>query len=63
MAKWTIDRYQRRWLLPLKELCKVCGQPDSVGDCDHRKLRSSEVETLGGRLPNFEPKPGKKGKR
>ncbi len=49
--KTKTDIYNRKWNLPKKELCPTCGQPDSVGDCNHKKLKNKEVILLGGELP------------
>ena len=42
------DRYGRGWKLPKNELCPKCGQPDSCGDCNHKKLSKADVIKLGG---------------
>lgn len=38
------DKYGRDWKLPKKELCKICGQPDSCGNCNHKKLRKEDLK-------------------
>lgn len=43
------DRYGRTWRLPKGELCPECGQPDSCGDCNHKKLPLDKVKELGGK--------------
>ena len=40
------DKFGVIWNLPKKELCLICGQPDSVGDCNHKKLSKKDVEFL-----------------
>jgi hypothetical protein len=50
--KSKIDKYNRIWNLPKRELCIKCGQPDSSGDCNHKRLNNSDVIELGGKLPN-----------
>jgi len=45
------DRYGRIWPFPKNELCPECGQPDSVGDCNHERLSDEDVQTL---LPDSE---------
>jgi len=42
------DKFGRTWKLPKKELCPKCGQPDSCGDCNHKRLTNKEVEILKG---------------
>lgn len=42
------DKYGRRWPFPRRELCQVCRQPDSCGDCNHKRLKDAEVRSLGG---------------
>jgi hypothetical protein len=44
------DRFGRTWDFPKNELCPKCGQPDSVGDCNHKKLPDDQVLELGGKL-------------
>lgn len=44
------DKYGRKWPCPEMELCPVCSQPDSCGDCDHEKLSAEDVVNLGGEL-------------
>lgn len=46
----TTDKYGRIWTLPKKELCPICKQPDSCGDCNHKKLSEEDVEMLGGKI-------------
>lgn len=41
------DRYGRRWTLPDRELCPVCGQPDNCGDCTHKRLSRAQALALG----------------
>jgi hypothetical protein len=50
----TTDKYGRKWNLPKSELCPKCGQPDSCGDCNHKKLTIREVLYLGGNLTKKE---------
>jgi len=42
------DKYGRTWDFPKNELCPTCGQPDSCGDCNHKKLSEKEVKILKG---------------
>lgn len=42
------DRYGREWDLLPNERCAECGQPDSVGDCNHQPLTDQEVARLKG---------------
>lgn len=42
------DKYGVKWKLPKNELCSSCGQPDSVGECNHQQLSGENVEILGG---------------
>jgi hypothetical protein len=42
------DKYGRIWNLPKNEVCPKCGQPDSLGDCNHKRLTNKEVEILKG---------------
>jgi hypothetical protein len=42
------DKFGRVWKIPAAERCPVCGQPDSCGDCNHKKLASKDVARLGG---------------
>jgi len=44
------DKYGKIWDLPKKELCRICGQPDSCEDCNHKKLTKKDVKFLGGEL-------------
>ena len=37
------------------DLCPVCRQPDSCGDCNHAALSPDEVREIGG-LPPISPK-------
>jgi hypothetical protein len=46
------DIYGRIWYSQRSEACKKCGQPDSVGDCNHRKLSNRDVLMIGGQLPD-----------
>lgn len=46
--KTTTDKYGRKWQLAPRELCSKCGQPDSLGECNHKKLLAEEVVELGG---------------
>jgi hypothetical protein len=43
------DKYGVKWKLPKNELCPSCGQPDSVGECNHKRLSNESVEILGGK--------------
>ena len=43
------DKYGVKWKLPKNELCSSCGQPDSVGECNHKQLSGESVEILGGK--------------
>jgi|TARA_R110000803_G_scaffold112660_4_gene181026 hypothetical protein len=49
VSKVTIDNYGVKWKLPINELCSSCGQPDSVGECNHKPLSYENVEILGGK--------------
>ena len=40
------DKFGRIWYIPLKELCPKCKQPDSCGNCNHKKLTKKEVKEL-----------------
>lgn len=40
------DHYGRVWPYPKNELCPVCGQPDSCGDCNHKKLTDADVAQI-----------------
>jgi len=42
------DKFGRTWLLPQNELCPKCGQPDSCGDCNYKRLSSKQVRILNG---------------
>ena len=42
------DKFGIYWDLPESELCKVCGQPDNCGDCDHTQIQRNEAAQLGG---------------
>jgi hypothetical protein len=44
--KNNIDIYGRKWPYPEGELCPVCGQPDSCGDCNHTMLTNKEVQDI-----------------
>ena len=45
------DKYGRSWPgFNQKELCPTCGQPDSCGDCNHKRLSKKEVLEIGGTL-------------
>lgn len=46
------DKFGRKWNIPEDERCPECGQPDSCGDCNHKKLTDEEVLQLGGILPS-----------
>ena len=41
-----IDKYGRKWPFPENELCPECGQPDSCGDCNHKRLTDKDVRML-----------------
>jgi hypothetical protein len=46
-----MDIYGREWPVekfPVIEMCFECGQPDNIGDCNHKKLTAEEVKLLGG---------------
>jgi hypothetical protein len=40
------DLCGRTWDIGDAELCVVCGQPDSCGDCNHEPLSDSDVAQL-----------------
>ena len=40
------DKFGRTWKLPKNELCPKCGQPDSCGSCNHKRLTNKEVEMI-----------------
>lgn len=40
------DIFGRVWPFPHTELCRVCGQPDSCGDCNHHQLSETEAQAL-----------------
>ena len=40
------DKFNRIWNFPKKELCKICGQSDNCGDCNHKKLDIKSVKFL-----------------
>lgn len=44
------DKYGRKWNSPIQELCPICKQPDSCGDCNHEKITNKGVIELGGKL-------------
>ena len=44
------DKFGRVWDLPKSELCFMCGQPDSCGDCNHKKLRTIDIDFLRGKM-------------
>lgn len=44
------DKFGRIWKLSKNELCFKCGQPDSCGDCNHKKISKQGVLQLGGYL-------------
>jgi hypothetical protein len=48
MKKVIVDKFGVGWKLPVKELCSVCKQPDSCGECNHIQLSKDEVKVLGG---------------
>ena len=50
MSKLNKDKFGVVWDLPKEELCPICGQPDSCGDCSHDQLSQAEVKDLGGIL-------------
>ena len=50
MKKIYKDKFGRGWMFPKSELCHVCGQPDSCGDCNHKKLSEKDVKTLRGEV-------------
>ena len=39
--------FGRVWRLPKAELCQKCGQPDNVGDCNHKRLPLADALDLG----------------
>lgn len=43
----SVDNFGRLWTLSPNELCPECGQPDSTGDCNHKRLTDREAEELG----------------
>ena len=40
------DIFGRFWDLPKRELCNICGQPDSCDNCNHKKLSLKDIEIL-----------------
>lgn len=42
------DKFGIYWDLPNDEVCKVCGQPDNCGDCNHHKININDAAKLGG---------------
>lgn len=46
-VKVFVDFYGRFWEGPLQGVCPICGQPDSIGDCNHQALADDEAEALG----------------
>ena len=46
MNKGYKDKFGRKWFLPIRELCPICGQPDNCGDCNHKKLYRADVKYL-----------------
>ena len=42
------DKFGRKWNLPKNEVCLKCGQPDSCGNCNHKKLSNKDVLVLKG---------------
>jgi ribosomal protein S27AE len=49
---WFKDKFGRWWRTenPLEAFCPQCGQPDTEGECNHRKIPEDEVKELGGLL-------------
>lgn len=46
------DTFGRVWReVPATERCRICGQPDSCGDCTHEAMALSEALKLGAELP------------
>jgi hypothetical protein len=48
MSKLSKDKFGVVWNLSIEEICPICGQPDSCGDCSHNQLSTVEVKALGG---------------
>lgn len=46
--KTTTDKFGRKWKLPKNELCPVCGQPDSIGDCNHKRMGEKRMKFFKG---------------
>lgn len=46
-VKVYADFYGRFWHGPLQGVCPVCGQPDSLGECNHQALADDEAEAIG----------------
>ena len=42
-----VDNWGRFWRLPRKEICDVCGQPDSCKDCNHIKIPDDAAKDMG----------------
>jgi len=40
------DKFGRVWNLPECELCPECGQPDSTGDCNHKRISTAQYKQL-----------------
>jgi hypothetical protein len=48
------DIYGVTWDLPDNERCPVCGQPDSCGDCNHKRLQAKDIAYLKGEITEKE---------
>jgi len=49
-----MDIYGIEWNLPSNELCPVCGQPDSCGDCNHQPLDVNDIAFLKSEISEEE---------
>lgn len=45
--KYKIDIFSNAWPIEF-DLCNVCGQPDSEGDCNHTELTDTYILILNG---------------
>ena len=50
------DKYGRIWELPKSEVCDICSQPDNLGECNHKKISTSQYRRLTIQLRKNEKK-------
>lgn len=41
----TVDKFGRAWAAHAF-VCSLCGQPDSVGNCTHKRMKNTEARLL-----------------